>query len=55
MLDKNELFNIISKALKVSKKKINMKLGIGDLEEWDSLGALGILIKLDKETRGKAS
>jgi hypothetical protein len=32
-----------------------MKLGIGDLEVWESLGQLEILIKIDKETRGKAS
>ena len=55
MLDKEKLFNIISKALKVSKKKINMKLKIGEIEEWDSLGHLEILIKIDKETLGKAS
>ena len=55
MIKKEELFGIISKALKVSKKKINMDLKIGELEEWDSLGHLEILIKIDKETKGKAS
>ncbi len=55
MLDKEKLFIIISKALKVQKKKINMKLKIGEIEEWDSLGHLEILIKIDKETQGKAS
>jgi len=55
MLNKEQLFNIISKALKTPKKKINMKLKIGEIEEWDSLGQLEILIKIDKETHGKAS
>jgi len=55
MLNKNNLFAIISKALKVPKKNINMKLKLGDLEEWDSLGHLEILFKIDKETNGKAS
>ncbi|MDC1158791.1 hypothetical protein OAT08_04420 [Pelagibacteraceae bacterium] len=55
MLNKEKLFNLLSKALKVPKKKINMKLKVGDIEEWDSLGHLEILMKIDKETKGKAS
>ena len=55
MIDKEKLFLIISKALKVSKNKINMNLKIDEIEEWDSLGHLEILIKIDKETQGKAS
>ena len=55
MLDRQELFILISKALKVPKKKINLNLKVGDIEEWDSLGQLEILIKIDKETKGKAS
>ena len=55
MLNKNNLFAIISKALKVPKKNRKMKLKLGDLEEWDSLGHLEILFKIDKETNGKAS
>ena len=55
MLNKEKLLNLLSKALKVPKKKINMKLKVGDIEEWDSLGHLEILMKIDKETKGKAS
>jgi|APSaa5957512535_1039671.scaffolds.fasta_scaffold530794_1 acyl carrier protein len=55
MLNKEELLSLISKALKVSKKKINMSLKVGDIEEWDSLGHLEILIKIDKMTKGKAA
>lgn len=54
MLDKQELFILISKALKIPKKKINLNLKVGDIEEWDSLGQLEILIKIDKQTNGKA-
>ena len=55
MLDEKKLFTLISKALKISKKKIKMSLKVGDIEEWDSLGHLEILIKIDKETNGKSS
>jgi acyl carrier protein len=55
MFNKEQLLILISKALKIPKKKINMDLKLGELEEWDSLGQLEILIKIDKETRGKAS
>jgi len=55
MLDKDNLITIVSKALKIPKKKVNMDLKLGEIEEWDSLGHLEILIKIDKETKGKAS
>ena len=31
-----------------------MTLKLGDIKEWDSLGHLEILIKIDKETKNKA-
>ncbi len=54
MLDKNKFLKLISEALKVPKKKITLSLKVGDIEEWDSLGHLEILTKIDKETKGKA-
>ena len=54
MLNKEKFFILISKALKVQKNKINMNLKVGQIEEWDSLGHLEILTKIDKETKGKA-
>ena len=54
MLKKDQLFNLISKSLKVPKKTINMTLKLGDIKEWDSLGHFEILIKIDKETKNKA-
>jgi len=32
-----------------------MNLKVGEIEEWDSLGHLEVLIKIDKETKGKAT
>ena len=55
MLNKEQLLILISKALKIPKKKINMDLKLGELEEWDSLGQLSILSSLDKATKGKTS
>lgn len=46
---------LVSKALTVKNTKINMKLKMGDLKEWDSLGHLAILNALDKSTKGKTS
>ena len=54
MLNKDKFLGLISKALKVPKSKIKMSLKVGEIEEWDSLGHLEILTKIDKETKGKA-
>ena len=54
-MDQNKFKKIIAKALKVKISKINMKLKIGDLKGWDSLGHLAILSKLDMSTKGKSS
>lgn len=55
MISKDNLMTIVSKALKIPKRKVNMDLKLGEIEEWDSLGHLEILIKIDKETKGRAS
>lgn len=54
MMDEKKFLQIISKCLNISKKKVSLKLKIGTLDEWDSLGHLAILTTLDKETKGKA-
>ena len=51
-MDENKIITIVSKAL---KKKVNIKSNVNNTEEWDSLGHLEILIKIDKETKGKGS
>ena len=47
----NEKFvkNTISKILKIDKKKMNLKLKIGDIVEWDSLAHLQIYMELKKK------
>tara|TARA_B110000977_G_scaffold195573_1_gene274270 strand:- start:500 stop:742 length:243 start_codon:yes stop_codon:yes gene_type:complete len=52
-IGKKDLFNLISKALSVSVKKINDKSKSADFEEWDSLGQLAIITSLDKKFKGK--
>jgi hypothetical protein len=54
-MNQDDFLMVVSKALEVDRDKINMKLKIGDLEEWDSLGHLTILSSLDGITGGKAS
>lgn len=54
-MNQDDFLIAVSKALEVDRTKINMKLKIGDLEEWDSLGHLTILSSLDSLTEGKAS
>mgnify|MGYP001199382584 CR=1 FL=1 len=54
-MDKDKLINIFSKALNISKDKINDDTNNENLDEWDSLGHLAILTAIDNETNGKAS
>ena len=55
MINKNQLIEIIAKALNVPKEKINEQSSTENLEEWDSLGHLSILTSIDNYTSGKAS
>jgi acyl carrier protein len=43
-----EIFNVIAKALDVDATQINLETNSNDLEEWDSLGHLSLLMELDK-------
>ena len=51
MVKKNteKLIEIICKALKIKKDRINHKTNLQELEEWDSLGALSVMSALDKK------
>tara|TARA_B100001121_G_scaffold232495_1_gene205761 strand:- start:260 stop:502 length:243 start_codon:yes stop_codon:yes gene_type:complete len=53
MISKKEVISIISKALNVSNKKIKVTSSSKDIEEWDSLGQLNIMMSLDKKLKGK--
>ena len=47
--NKKTLIEIICKALKIRKNKINDKTNLQELEEWDSLGVLSVMSALDKK------
>lgn len=55
MKDNNKLFlkQIIAKSLKIELSKINENSSSKNIEEWDSLGHLTILMSLDKKFKGK--
>ena len=43
------IIKIISKILKINNHKINSKLKLGDIPEWDSLSHMSIFIELKKK------
>tara|TARA_B100000575_G_C23037628_1_gene597212 strand:- start:545 stop:796 length:252 start_codon:yes stop_codon:yes gene_type:complete len=54
-ISKSDLYLLISEALEISIENVNDDLGIGKIDEWDSLGQLAILSALDKKLDGQAS
>ena len=52
---KNELLNLIVKALELPDGSIDDNSSGDNIEAWDSLGHLSILVLLDKRVDGKAS
>jgi acyl carrier protein len=52
-MTEKQIILIVKKSLKV--RKINQKSSSENIEKWDSLGHLSIMVKLDKETKGKSS
>jgi acyl carrier protein len=54
-ITKNELFDLIEKALELPNGSINDESSGDNMEAWDSLGHLSILVLLDKRVNGKAS
>lgn len=55
MLTEQQLIQVIAQALEIDTKKININTNADEIDLWDSLGHLNILINLDKATEGKAS
>ena len=49
---KDEILEIISKALEVDNKKIDFDSSVENVDEWDSLAHLSILVSLDKKFNG---
>ena len=52
-ISEKEILKVIQKALNLNEGILTVDTGIGDVEEWDSLGHLGILAALDKFFNGK--
>lgn len=51
---KNEdIIKIIAKALSKSENLVTMESSTENIEEWDSLGHLSVLVALDKAFNGK--
>lgn len=54
-MNTNELLKLISGALNIDLSNLKIDSLQENIEEWDSLGHLNILVQLDKATNGKAS
>jgi len=54
-MNKETVVKIIARALELNKDKIVYTSHMDELDEWDSLGHLSILMQLDEEFQGKAS
>tara|TARA_B100000575_G_C22517796_1_gene336089 strand:+ start:94 stop:345 length:252 start_codon:yes stop_codon:yes gene_type:complete len=54
-LNQSELVSLIEKALEVEPGKVSKETKAKDIEKWDSLGHLSILVALDKHYDGKVS
>ena len=54
-LRQNDVLKAVEKALKLDPGSINIDSSSKNIDEWDSLGHLNILILLEKELKGKAS
>lgn len=54
-MTKEEFLASVAEALEVEVGEVSMASKMHDVENWDSLGQLSILEKLDQITDGKAS
>ena len=48
MLDEEKVLEIIAEGLDIERSEISLKTKSSDLIEWDSLGHLTLLMKLDE-------
>ena len=54
-MTEEQFLEVVSSALEVEVTEITIDTKMYDIEAWDSLGQLSILIALDQSTSGKAS
>jgi len=52
-ISEREILEVLQNALNLNEKVLTVDSGIENVEEWDSLGHLGILAALDKFFNGK--
>ena len=55
LIKDEEVLKVISKVMKISKKKITKDLRLGSIPEWDSLAHLNIYFELQKVFKKKMS
>ena len=54
-IKEDDVLKVISTALEKSPASININSNSQNIDEWDSLGHLNILMLLEKKLKGKAS
>jgi len=54
LLKKEDLINLIIKAINFPKKKYKNTSSLNNFEDWDSIGHLNIMLLLDQKLSGKA-
>lgn len=55
LIKDEEVLKVISKVMKIPKKKITKDLRLGSIPEWDSLAHLNIYFELQKVFKKKMS
>ena len=46
---KDKVISVFAEILNVNEKRITPELNIGDIPEWDSMGNLAVIAKLESE------
>ena len=54
LLKKEDLINLIIKAINFPKKKYKNTSSLNSFEDWDSIGHLNVMLQLDQKLSGKA-
>ncbi len=54
-ISSNEIIEIIENILEIESNTLNINTKKEDVEAWDSLGHLGVLVAIDKKLDGKAA
>lgn len=54
-MDQKEFIKIISKAININSEKIQINSIIKDIEEWDSLASVRVMLKLQKTVKKELS